>query len=215
MRFVDDAANESYEVFHLVTRLISALALTVNLAVYNVVGYHLIEDPKPEQTLDPVRTVQSSIVREDTLIHLDNSSLDFESTFSREGQEIQSAFGTSEQDSRVAQATSASDESPSLIEVKPDYEWVDFEISYYTKDEPGMNGLGITSTGTQVEAGRTIAVDPKVIPYGTRIYIEGLGYRVAEDCGSAIKGNRIDVYVDSVDDFPAVGRHTAKIRIVK
>ena len=55
----------------------------------------------------------------------------------------------------------------------------------------------ITSTGTKPTEGVTIAVDPNVIPYGTRVYIPQLDtIFIAEDCGSAIKGNRIDIYMD-------------------
>lgn len=63
-----------------------------------------------------------------------------------------------------------------------------------TEDHPGY---GITYTGTEVTEGRTIAVDPDVIPLGWWVYIEGIGFRRAEDIGSAIKGNRIDIYFDS------------------
>ncbi|OMF25248.1 hypothetical protein BK133_21630 [Paenibacillus sp. FSL H8-0548] len=56
---------------------------------------------------------------------------------------------------------------------------------------------GVTASGTKVKEGRTIAVDPKVIPIGWWVYIEGIGFRRAEDTGSAIKGNKIDVYFDS------------------
>lgn len=58
------------------------------------------------------------------------------------------------------------------------------------------NGIVYTATGTEAVAGRTIAVDPDVIPYGSTVYINGQAY-VAEDCGGAIQGNRIDVYFDS------------------
>lgn len=58
---------------------------------------------------------------------------------------------------------------------------------------------GVTSSGTKVTEGRTIAVDPKVIPMGWWVYIEGIGFRRAEDTGSAVKGNVIDVYFDSSD----------------
>lgn len=55
---------------------------------------------------------------------------------------------------------------------------------------------GITSSGTKATARRTIAVDPRQVPYGTELIIDGHTY-VAEDCGGAIKGNRIDVYFES------------------
>jgi uncharacterized protein YabE (DUF348 family) len=68
-----------------------------------------------------------------------------------------------------------------------------------TGKSEGDTGYGKTFTGTTVAEGRTIAVDPKVIPLGWWVYIEGLGYRRAEDTGSAIKGQKIDVYFDSHD----------------
>lgn len=55
---------------------------------------------------------------------------------------------------------------------------------------------GITATGTIAKQGRTIAVDPKKIPYGTKVIINGKTY-VAEDCGGSIKGNRIDIFFNS------------------
>lgn len=66
-----------------------------------------------------------------------------------------------------------------------------------TGKNPGDAGYGITASGTTVTEGRTIAVDKKVIPMGWWVYIDGIGYRRAEDTGSAIKGNKIDVYFDS------------------
>lgn len=58
---------------------------------------------------------------------------------------------------------------------------------------------GITATGTRATEGRTIAADPKVLPYGTKVIINGHEY-VVEDCGGAIKGNKIDIYFDSHED---------------
>ena len=60
----------------------------------------------------------------------------------------------------------------------------------------GQWANGITATGTKATQGRTIAVDPKTIPYGSKVIINGHTY-IAEDCGGSIKGNRIDVYFDS------------------
>ncbi|WP_306220771.1 3D domain-containing protein [Cohnella sp. WQ 127256] len=66
-----------------------------------------------------------------------------------------------------------------------------------TGKSKGDSGYGITASGSTVTEGRTIAVDPKVIPIGWWVYIEGIGFRRAEDTGGAVKGKKIDVYYDS------------------
>ena len=56
----------------------------------------------------------------------------------------------------------------------------------------------ITSTGKKPRPYHTLAVDPKVIPYGSRVYIPEFNkVFIAEDCGGAIKGNRIDIYMNN------------------
>ena len=62
-----------------------------------------------------------------------------------------------------------------------------------TKEHPQY---GITYSGTKVAVGRTVAVDPKVIPLGWWIYIEDYGFRRAEDIGSGVKGNHVDIFVE-------------------
>jgi uncharacterized protein YabE (DUF348 family)/3D (Asp-Asp-Asp) domain-containing protein len=66
-----------------------------------------------------------------------------------------------------------------------------------TGKSKGDSGYGVTSSGAVVQEGRTIAVDPRVIPIGWWVYIDGIGFRRAEDTGSAVKGKKIDVYYDS------------------
>ncbi len=83
-----------------------------------------------------------------------------------------------------------------------------FKATAYTHTDAGCNMT--TATGTTVRVG-TIAVDPKVIPYGTRMfivtndgsYIYGIG--TAEDCGGAIKGNRLDLYFPTDAECRAFG----------
>ena len=72
-----------------------------------------------------------------------------------------------------------------------------YKITHYCacKKCCGPNAQGITASGKRVEENKTIAVDPKVIALGSQVYIEGYGYMEAQDTGSAIKGNIIDVYV--------------------
>ena len=75
-------------------------------------------------------------------------------------------------------------------------------------------GDGITSTGTKPKWG-TISVDPSVIPYGTKVYIPQFGQTfIAEDCGGAIKGNKIDIYMNDETAVKNWGRKTIDIYIV-
>lgn len=68
-----------------------------------------------------------------------------------------------------------------------------------TGKSPGDAGYGITASGMKAQKG-VVAVDTKVIPFGTKLYIEGYGYAVAGDTGSAIKGNKIDVFFNDYTD---------------
>ena len=101
-----------------------------------------------------------------------------------------------------------------------EYEFVyigDYKLTHYCCEKrPHIcgSGAGITSTGTQVTAGRTIAVDPSVIPYGTEVYIEGYGWRVAEDCGGAVNGKHIDIAVATHSQALSMGTTTGGVWIL-
>ena len=92
-----------------------------------------------------------------------------------------------------------------------EYEMVymgDFKLTHYCTDNYEHicgNGDGITATGTQIVAGKTIAIDPDVIPYGTKVYIEGYGWREAQDCGGAVNGKHIDIAVSTHDQAMSMG----------
>lgn len=83
-----------------------------------------------------------------------------------------------------------------------------------------FDGVGNTYTSTGRVAVRnpdgysTIAVDPKVIPYGTRLYVENYGFAIAADCGSAIKGNTIDVYFNTKKEAYIWGVKYVKVYIL-
>ena len=68
----------------------------------------------------------------------------------------------------------------------------------------------VTATGTTPTAGRTIAVDPDVIPYGTEVIINGHTY-IAEDCGTAIQGNRIDILFPTHEEALLFGKHRVEV----
>jgi 3D (Asp-Asp-Asp) domain-containing protein len=71
-----------------------------------------------------------------------------------------------------------------------------------------------TRTGMRPRRG-VVAVDPRVIPFHTKMYIEGYGYGWAEDTGSAIKGNRIDVFFNSYWNARKWGRKKVQVYILK
>jgi uncharacterized protein YabE (DUF348 family)/3D (Asp-Asp-Asp) domain-containing protein len=75
---------------------------------------------------------------------------------------------------------------------------------------PSSPGYGRTATGVKAKAGHTIAVDPRVIPYGWWVYIDGVGYRRAEDTGGAMKGGKIDVFVSTESEAVQFGRKRNK-----
>lgn len=76
---------------------------------------------------------------------------------------------------------------------------------------------GVTATGINLKNNpdlKVIAVDPSIIPLGTKVYVEGYGYAIAGDTGGAIKGNKIDVFFPTKSQAYNWGRKTVKIRIL-
>lgn len=80
------------------------------------------------------------------------------------------------------------------------------------------SGDGITATGTvprRIQGGiSTIAVDPRVIPLGSKVYVEGYGYAIAEDTGGAIKSNIIDIFLNSDSECRQWGRRQVNVYIL-
>lgn len=117
---------------------------------------------------------------------------------------VNESLNTTKNDLEIANTTIADlkDEGYKLVYLG------DFKITHYCKELYAHicgTGNDLTATGTKVTVGRTIAVDPKVIPYGTKVYIEGYGFRIAEDCGSAVKTNHIDVAVNTHSEAMSMG----------
>lgn len=88
------------------------------------------------------------------------------------------------------------------------------DATSYTDDPAENGGYNTTKLGTPLRYG-VVAVDPKVIPLGTKLYIEGYGYAVAEDTGGAIKGKRIDLCFTNKAQANAFGRKNVKVYILK
>lgn len=90
------------------------------------------------------------------------------------------------------------------------------EATAYTAYCNGCSG--VTYTGIDLRANpnqKVIAVDPNVIPLGSKVYVEGYGEAIAGDIGGLIKGNRIDVFIPSKSDAYEWGRRTVEITILE
>ncbi|MEH7463438.1 ubiquitin-like domain-containing protein [Bacillus thuringiensis] len=77
---------------------------------------------------------------------------------------------------------------------------------------------GVSAGGYNYKANpnmKLIAVDPRIIPFGTKVWVEGYGYAVAGDTGGAIKGNRIDVLMPTESQAEAWGRKQVKIKVLQ
>lgn len=85
----------------------------------------------------------------------------------------------------------------------------------YTASCTGCSG--ITATGINLKANpglKVIAVDPSVIPLGSKVWVEGYGNAIAGDTGGAIKGNKIDLFMPNRSDAIAFGRKQVKVKIL-
>ena len=97
---------------------------------------------------------------------------------------------------------------------KATYKTLRVSSTAYTAYCSGCSGR--TKTGINLRANpnmKVIAVDPKVIPLGTKVWVEGYGTAIAADTGGAIKGNKIDVFMSTKKKAYAWGRKTITIKV--
>ncbi|MCL2049764.1 MAG: 3D domain-containing protein [Defluviitaleaceae bacterium] len=93
------------------------------------------------------------------------------------------------------------------------------EASAYTKyygctgKNPGDPGFGITASGRPVQHG-IVAVDRSVIPLGTRLYVDGYGFAIAADVGGAIRGDKIDLYMETIEEALRFGRRNIDVWVL-
>src|SRR5690625_2432747 len=89
------------------------------------------------------------------------------------------------------------------------------EATAYTAQCDGCTG--ITATGIDLNANsnkKVVAVDPSVIPLGSRVHVEGYGEAIAGDTGGAIKGDRIDVHLPTKDAALGFGRQSVNVTVL-
>ncbi|WP_340084855.1 3D domain-containing protein [Siminovitchia sp. FSL H7-0308] len=87
-----------------------------------------------------------------------------------------------------------------------------------TGKKPGHPSYGITYSGVKVKRDlySTVAADPDIFPMGTILFIPGYGYGVVTDTGSAIKGNKIDLYFETVQDvYKEWGKRTVDVHVIQ
>jgi 3D (Asp-Asp-Asp) domain-containing protein len=97
------------------------------------------------------------------------------------------------------------------------YEYIgDYKLTGYCPCYSCSEGYGSnTASGVRAKEGITVAADRRKIPLGTKIYIEGVGERIVQDVGGAIKGNKLDIYVENHSDcYRAEYNTTAKVYII-
>lgn len=103
-------------------------------------------------------------------------------------------------------------EAPSSTEVVKE---LTVTATAYTAYCEGCSGT--TAYGIDLRANpnrKVIAVDPRVIPLGTKVWVEGYGEAIAGDTGGAIKGHKIDVFIPSQENALAWGVKTVKLRVL-
>ena len=91
-----------------------------------------------------------------------------------------------------------------------------YKLTFYCPCERFNGALGAskTASGATPAEGRTIAVDSSIIPLGSRVYIEGYGTFIAEDTGSAIKNNKIDIFVSTHERAEELGVQYANVYLL-
>ena len=92
-----------------------------------------------------------------------------------------------------------------------------FTVTKYLPRDPayGKFNTGYTSTLWKADPkSRIVAVDPKLIPYGSWVWVEGLGWYRAQDCGSAIKGFRLDLLTATERDAMTFGKQNRFVIVV-
>ena len=190
--------------------------MVINAYVYNEVTYTItdkikyetIENPNssmPKGTKKVVRKGQEGLVQKtikdtykgDKLVKSETLS----STVLKEASNEVVEYGTAE-----SLTVSVSGQNLSYKSA------INVTATGYTRFDPGCNST--TATGTKATKG-AIAVDPRVIPLGTKLYVPGYGIGVASDTGGAIKGNKIDLCFDSVSEALNWGRRSVVAYIIE
>lgn len=122
-----------------------------------------------------------------------------------------------EQAAREAQAAAEKEAAAQAATTQPVGQTFIMESTAYSSDPADALGGGtVTVTGQNLLTNpMAVAVDPNVIPLGTRLYVEGYGEAIASDTGGAIKGNIVDVHFSTYEQCIQWGRRQVKVTILE
>ncbi|SDO59344.1 ubiquitin-like domain-containing protein [Alkalicoccus daliensis] len=115
----------------------------------------------------------------------------------------------------TAETQSSENEAENNEQTEKEEEWKTFAATAYTADCSGCSG--ITQTGMNLKANpdaRVVAVDPGVIPLGSRVEVKGRGEFIAADTGGAVNGNKIDIFMPSRDKALSFGSRSVEVRVI-
>ncbi|MCP3030778.1 LysM peptidoglycan-binding domain-containing protein [Halobacillus sp. A1] len=138
-----------------------------------------------------------------------------ESSEPKEEKEEPAEEETSEPKEESAPAEESSNDSSEQDNSNDVVKEVEAEATAYTANCEGCTG--VTATGIDLNNNpdqKVIAVDPDVIPLGSKVYVEGYGTAIAGDTGGAIQGNRIDLYMQDRGDALDFGRQNVTVQVL-
>ncbi|MBN9652987.1 LysM peptidoglycan-binding domain-containing protein [Halobacillus sp. GSS1] len=142
--------------------------------------------------------------------------------FKVDGQAVQTSAPSSNSSSSNSSSSNSSNSTSTATQTSTSQDTSNDVIKEFTAEATAYTAYctgcsGVTATGIDLRANpdqKVIAVDPNVIPLGSKVYVEGYGTAIAGDTGGAINGNRIDVFMPSREDALDFGRKTVKVQVL-
>ncbi|MEO2225812.1 3D domain-containing protein [Priestia megaterium] len=170
-----------------------------------------------EQTLEEQQQAQAEQAQKEQQAQAEQAQKEQQQAQAEQAQkeQQQAQAEQAQKEQQQAQAEQAQQQQPAESSQQASGKSMTVEATAYTANCAGCSGT--TATGVDLKANpnqKVIAVDPSVIPLGSKVYVEGYGEAVAADTGGAIKGNRIDVFVPAEGDAQQFGRKSVKITVM-
>lgn len=146
-----------------------------------------------------------TVEKDDKVVSYDVSGEDEEVTEVETPEEIKET---------VKEKKESKDVAPSKENSTPQGKTLTVEATAYSTNQPSLGDITFSGINLR-ENPHVIAVDPNVIPLGSKVYVPGFGTYIAGDTGSAIKGHRIDIHITDLDAAWAFGRQTMEVTIIE